>query len=261
MERLAFVKNLLALCIIPMSLATTDQNTESLSFKLIETTRDCFLHQVIMENTRARGTNNPSLLDLVLCYDAMLINNLEYHNPLGKSDHSVIYFNYQVECMKCAYKMKKTFYDKGNYKAIQEYLKDIDLKQVIIGKGVQQMWDLLVEKLKEWETRFIPNKIVEVNGEAKYEETFDITIRQNIRKKHNLWKRYMETRLCLIYRNYCRIRNKVINMIKYSRKQKEKQISGNIKKNPKAFWNYTSSKTKTSSTISSLHMNPSDTDK
>ena len=186
-------------------ISTTDQNTESLSFKLIETIRDCFLHQVIMENTRARGTNNPSLLDLVLCYDAMLINNLEYHSPLGKSDHSVIYFNYQVECMKCAYKMKKTFYDKGNYKAIEEYLKDNDWKQTFIGRNVQQMWDLLVETLKECETRFIPNKIVEVNGEAKYKETFDITIRQNIRKKHNLWKRYMETRSSLIYRNYCRI--------------------------------------------------------
>ena len=140
--------------------------------------------------------------------------------------------------------MKKTFYDKGNYKAIEEYLKDID--QMFIGRNVQQMWDLLVETLKECETRFIPNKIVEVNGEAKYKETFDITIRQNIRKKHNLWKRYMETRSSLIYRNYCRMRNKVKNMIKYSRKQREKQISGNIKKNPKAFWKYTSSKTKIS---------------
>ena len=214
-------------------ISTTDQNTESLSFKLIETIRDCFLHQVIMENTWARGTNNPSLLDSVLCYDAILINNLEYHSPLGKSDHSVIYFNYQVECMKCAHKMKKTFYDKENYKAIEEYLKDIELKQMFIGRNVQQMWDLLVETLIECETRFIPNKIVEVNEEAKYKETFDITIRQNIRKKHNLWKRYMETRLSLIYRNYCRMRNKVKNMIKYSRKQKEKQISGNIKKNPK----------------------------
>ena len=45
--------------------------------------------------------DNSSLLDLVLCYDAMLINNIEYHSPLGKSDHSVIYYNYQVECMKC----------------------------------------------------------------------------------------------------------------------------------------------------------------
>ena len=31
------------------------------------------------------------------------------------------------------------------------------------GKGVQQMWDLLVETLKECEARFIPDKIVEIN--------------------------------------------------------------------------------------------------
>ena len=55
------------------------------------------------------------------------------------------------------------------------------------------------------------------------------------------------------------MRNKVKNMIKYTRKQKEKQISGNIKNNPKAFWKYTKSKTKSSSAISSLHLNPSDT--
>ena len=240
-------------------ISTTDQNTESLSFKLIETIRDCFLHQVIMENTRARGTNNPSLLDLVLCYDAMLINNIEYHSPLGKSDHSVIYYNYQIECMKCTYKIKKTFYDKGDYKAIQEYLKEIDWKQMFIGKGVQQMWDLLVETLKECEARFIPNKIVEINGDAKYKETLNITIRKNIKQKHNLWKRYMETRSPVVYGKYCRMRNKVKNMIKYTRKQKEKQISGNIKNNPKAFWKYTKSKTKSSSAISSLHLNPSDT--
>ena len=88
------------------------------------------------------------------------------------------------------------------------------------------MWDLLVETLKECETRFIPNKIVEVNGEAKYKETFDITIRQNIRKKHNLWKRYMETRSTLIYRNYCRMRNKVKNKISIPRSKKRNKSAG-----------------------------------
>ena len=50
-------------------------------------------------------------------------------------------------------------------------------------------------------------------------------------------------------------------MIKYTRKQKEKciTISGNIKKNPKAFWKYTKSKTKLNSVVSSLHVNPIDT--
>ena len=237
--------------------STTEQNVDSLRFKLFETVRDCFLHQVIVENTRARGTNDPSLLDLVLCYDNMLINHLEYHSSLGKSDHSVICFNYQVKCVKCTYKLKKTFYDKGNYKEIEEYLNEIDWKHLFVDKDVQQMWNLLVETLKECETRFIPNKIVEINGDAKYKDTFNITIRENIKKKHNLWKRYMETRSPVVYGKYCRMRNKVKNMIKYTRKQKQKQISGYIINNPKAFWKYT--KSKSSSAISSLHMNPSDT--
>ena len=105
-------------------------------------------------------------------------------------------------------------------------MKEIDWEQIFI-----IMWDLLVEKLKECESRFVLQKVVEVNGVAKYKETFYIKIKQNIKKKPNLWKRYMETRSFLIYRNYRRMRNKVKNMIKYSRQQKEKQISVNTKKN------------------------------
>ena len=48
-------------------------------------------------------------------------------------------------------------------------------------------------------------------------------------------------------------------MIKYTRKQKEKCIIGNIKNNPKAFWKHTKCKTKSNSTASSLHVNPKDT--
>ena len=106
-------------------------------------------------------------------------------------------------------------------------MKEIDWKKMFIGKGcVQQMWDLLVETLKECEARFIPNKIVEINVDTKYKETFNITIRKNIKKKHNLWKRYMETRSPVVYGKYCRMRNKVKNMIKYTR---------NIKKQPQSF--------------------------
>ena len=73
---------------------------------------------------------------------------------------------------------------------------------------------------------------------------------KNIKKKHNLWKRYMETRSPVVNGKYCRMRNKVKNMIKYTRKQKEKQISGNITTTPKLFGNIQA--------ISSLHISPSD---
>jgi len=97
-----------------------------------------------------------------------------------------------------------------------------------------------------------------MNRDSKFKDLLPEYIRQKIRKKHNLWKRYMETKLQETYKEYCRIRNKVKNMITYFRKQKEKNISMNIKQNPKAFWNYIKSKTKTKSSITGLHCDPTD---
>ena len=72
---------------------SNEQNLDALSNKLIEVLRDCFLEQVITENTSARGTNIPSLIDLVLCYDREIISNVKYLIPLGKSDHCIITCN------------------------------------------------------------------------------------------------------------------------------------------------------------------------
>ena len=94
-------------------------------------------------------------------------------------------------------------------------------------------------------------KIVEMNRESKFKELLPEHIRLKIRKKHNLWKLNSK-----IYLEYYRVRNKVKNMITYFRKQKEKIISMDVKKNPKAFWKYISVKTKTRSGITVLHCDP-----
>ena len=100
--------------------------------------------------------------------------------------------------------------------------------------------------------------MVENNRDSKYKELFPEYIRQKIKKKHKIWKRFMETRVQKSYLEYCRVRNKVKNMITYFRKQKERNISVDIKKNPKAFWKYISMKTKTKSDITALHCDPMD---
>ena len=97
---------------------TVDINTNSLNNKLIETLRDCYLEQVITENTRARGSNVPSLLDLVLCYDREQIGNIKYLGPLGKSDHCVVTLLYNITFENCSYKVKRNMYDKGDDAAI-----------------------------------------------------------------------------------------------------------------------------------------------
>ena len=138
---------------------TQGQSTNPLNIKLIEILRDCYLEQVITEKTRARGSNIPSLIDLVLCYDREQISNITYLSPLGKSDHCVITFTYNITFESCYYKVKRTFYDKGDYAGIKKQLGSIKWDTLLSGESVQSQWDVLTTIIKELEEQYIPSKI------------------------------------------------------------------------------------------------------
>ena len=44
------------------------------------------------------------------------------------------------------------------------------------------MWDIMSEILLENERMYIPNKVLEINGDTKYKETFSMVIRQKSRR-------------------------------------------------------------------------------
>ena len=70
---------------------------------------DSFLTQHISTPTRGRGSNNPSLIDLVFTSNEDSIESISRHAPLGKSDHSLINILYrcqpeqQADIMVCNY--------------------------------------------------------------------------------------------------------------------------------------------------------------
>ena len=74
---------------------------------LLKTCRGCYLEQIVDQNTRARGDNTPSLIDLILCYDPAENENLKNLSPLGKNDYCIILFNYITLCEKKSYKAEK----------------------------------------------------------------------------------------------------------------------------------------------------------
>ena len=73
--------------------STKSDNMHSEENLFVESLRDC--NQQITKPTRIRGTNKPSTLDLVMTNEQKMVSDIEYHSPLGKSDHSMIHFNYQ----------------------------------------------------------------------------------------------------------------------------------------------------------------------
>lgn len=79
-------------------------------------------------------------------------------------------------------------------------------------------------------------------------------MRKSVKKKYNLYQKFLRTRTGQDYLLYCKFRNECTKIIKASKREFERNVAFNSKTNPKQFWKYIQSKTKKSSGISSLIM-------
>ena len=105
---------------------STSKSEQSKEHRFLETLRDCYLFQHVSEPTRARGTDEPSLLDLIITNEEMQVSDIQYISPLGKSDHSVICFKYNCYLNVTKHRHESFSYNKADYDAMRKYLTDVD---------------------------------------------------------------------------------------------------------------------------------------
>ena len=74
----------------------------------------------------------------------------------------------------------------------------------------------------------------------------------SVRKKHQLFRKWQQTKDDLDYTAYIRARNKAAKDCRQAKKRLEKTVAADCKKNPKAFWSYVKSKTTVRSSIGDL---------
>ena len=72
-------------------------NNESVESRFYDICQDVFLHQHAREITRKRGSDEPSLVDLVLSGNELEVENIKYDVPFGMSDHVVLIFYFTLE--------------------------------------------------------------------------------------------------------------------------------------------------------------------
>ena len=56
-----------------------------------------FLSRLVVDPTRARGLDEPHILDLVITDDPAALDNIGLLSPLGKSDHVVLKIKCNVQ--------------------------------------------------------------------------------------------------------------------------------------------------------------------
>ena len=218
--------------------------------KFLECLRDCFLTQHVDFNTRGRVGQRSSTLDLVLTNEDNMVSNLQSHSPLGKSDHSCLLFNFVCTSQKEFRQRKIFFYDKGDYPAIRHALREENWPH-IDDIGLENYYDHIRDKLLSLQDDHIPSKTFTCSRKHKPYELSRNDMAE-IKKKHRLWQRYFETKSTAKYRDYTRQRNKVTKIIRKARTRLEDNICNAIDSNPKKFWKYTQSSTRTSERIPEL---------
>ena len=88
-----------------------------------------------------------------------MIDKISIEAPLGKSDHSIIKFNFIAEQISDAPKIQ-TLYHKGNYKAISDELNlDWESEMEAFSDDVDKQWLFFKQKYEEAVGKYVPKKL------------------------------------------------------------------------------------------------------
>lgn len=225
-------------------------DTNSREFVFLETLRDSFLSQMIQEPTRARGTNNPSILDLIITNSEDAIAQVNLEAPLGKSDHVIM--QVQVTAHPNTDLRERTFlnYDRGNYTALRTFMDRNWESEMRSYTTVEDKWNYFRSKYEEAVNLYIPRK--KIIRKKMYKFPLSQATRKKIKDKNKLWKQYLTSRRDEDYLKYKRTRNQVRRATRKEEKEHEKRIVENIKRNPKKFWCYARQKTRIKTGIGEL---------
>ena len=218
----------------------------------LESTRDAYLFQHVLEPTRHRANQQRNPLDLVFTTDDS-VDNVRLEAPLGNSDHCGIIFEIQLDENQSKIQ-PKTYpnYNKADYVAIKSEINNLNWKTQLADKDVNESWNLLSDTLKASCKRHVP--LITKKDGKKRPLWMNQTALAKVKKKHQAWKRYLETKSGELYLEYTRARNQAKWETRKAKIAFEKMLAKNVKKNPKQFWGYVNSKRKTKVNIPDLDL-------
>jgi hypothetical protein len=137
---------------------SSEKGPGDVNYEFLETIRDCYLHQHILEPTRGRGEAKPTTIDLLFSNEEGMVDNIEIQPPLGKSDHSVITFDFRGYVENQNKNKVRYKYDKADYKEMHKIL-DIDWKKLLSDKCIDEQWSLFTSRLSEAVEQCEMNKV------------------------------------------------------------------------------------------------------
>ena len=237
---------------INWSEATCNKNIEHIASLFLECTLDG-MTQFVKQPTHHRTTQTPTLIDLILSNEPTLVLNMQYFSPLGMSHHSILTFELDFLCSKPVQSnVKKYQVDKGDYCAMRTFMASVDWDSLLSeDDGVDCLWDKIFSVILEAVELYVPQKTYKGNN-VRRSFTAPVTLLDRIRLKRRAYKHFKKFPTATNYNIYARYRNQVKWLTRKTKRAKEVKLAREAKSNPKAFFQYVSSKIKRKEPIANL---------
>lgn len=162
---------------------TTSTAYSTFSRDFLSTVQENGFHQLVSEHTRSRGKQS-SLLDLVMVSDDTMAGDIQYQEPIAKSDHSVILFN--VMSMKPKITSRNiAYYDYGTLcdDHLSLYMNRSTLESM---DNIENMWNYFQCGMKSCIDQFVPVRMFVKRNRVNLPRN----LLSLMRRKNNIWNNY-----------------------------------------------------------------------
>ncbi|MEW8548554.1 MAG: reverse transcriptase family protein [Candidatus Thiodiazotropha sp.] len=230
-------------------------NSDTLYSRFFDLTQDLFLYQHTMEHTRFRIDQEPSLLDLLFTNDEMMISDIKYEQPIGKSDHVVLKFDFHCgELLGTEHtsSFSKPMWHKADFNSLDIFFNSVDWSRDLQDLDVESSWTKFKTVIEEGVTKFVPYKDTNTDNKRDKQPWFRKKVKDAVRLKSVLFKKYRRTKRYVDKLEYIKQRNITNEVIWKAKRDYESDIMKSIKTHPKRFYSYVRDKQKVKVKVTSL---------
>ena len=210
--------------------------------------RDLLLDNYLVQHVK-EPTRNDNILDLVITSDVNMVDKMQVIEHLGNSDHNILLWKLICNVEITDNKIHVRQYNKANYEEMRNFLAEVEWNTEFQELDVDGMWGKFCSIIHSAIDKFVP---LAFNKKKKFPKWMNRVSKCARKYKSKMWYRYRQSKTYNDLVEYKRAQNRAVKEYRKAKKLFEKNLTKNIKNNPKSFYAYCRSKMKTKDVVGPL---------
>lgn len=199
-------------------------------------------------SNRERATQ----IDLVITNESSMIDDIEHTEPIGSSHHSTLLYNLNCDFEPTAKSRTITKPHKGDFEGFRQFVNNHEWN-IDESSTVHEIWEELSQVINDGSTKFIPT-VTLVPGRKAKPLYMNASAHAKVKAKSAAYKRWINSPHGEEWQEYCKARNAARKATRKAQREFERNLAKRCKTNPKEFYKFVNSRTKSRSTIPELQL-------